>query len=145
MEDQVIANIEEQISDLDRKETELTWELLDVFTDVYAVTPEDNPENDQNDQEENIDQFKASILGAQAVPTQPCEYAGRYQDPLYVQEVLQKLENMKNLVRQSNLENVNENPVYLRELARVEATYPDNGGRTMLNELVAVYIFLGGN
>jgi hypothetical protein len=52
---------------------------------------------------------------------------------------------MKNLVRQSNLENVNENPVYLRELARVEATYPDNGGRTMLNELVAVYIFLGGN
>jgi hypothetical protein len=147
MADQIIENLTEQILDLDRRERELEWELLDVFTDVTPVTPEDNEddENDDNEEDQEENQFKQAILAAQAAPTEPCEYAGRYEDPNYLQDVSKKLNKMKNLVRQSNLGHVLENPRYLRELERIQRTYPDNGGRAMLNELVAVYIILGGD
>jgi septal ring factor EnvC (AmiA/AmiB activator) len=154
MENQIIQDLDQQILDLDRRERELEWELLDVFTDVYSVN-EDNEDNEDNvDDEVNNEHqeqnqlaavFKQAILAAQVAPTEACEFAGRYEDPNYVQDGAKKLRKIKKLVRQSNVEHVLENPRYLAELQRIQRTYPDHGGRPMLNELVAVYIILGGD
>ena len=140
----VIELIQNEIDRLDVEERKLELELKDVLTDISTPPTSDDESEDEDEDihvEQNpiIDLFKSSILSASVFPTAYCEYIERYQDPQYRRNALKKQKELRRFVKSTDMEAVMANPDYLTHLNRIRRTYPDHGGRELLNELVAVY------
>ena len=139
----IIEIIQDEIDRLDVEEEKLEMELKDVLTDVSTpATSEDEDEEEevaQVGQDPIVELFKRSILSASVFPTRICEYIARYQDPRYRRNALKKSRYLKKFVKTVDMDEVMRNPRYLVQLNRMWETYPDHGGRELLNELIAVY------
>ena len=138
-----IENLQLEIEELNRVERNLEMELEDVLTDVTST--ENSEDEDVECLEERNDivrLFKNCILNASGEPTEICNFIMRFEAPEYRQRVEKKMKKLKRMVKMTDIESVLENPRYLYELERIKATYPNHGGREMLNELVAVYCVL---
>ena len=144
-----MANVDDQIdairAELIRLETEerkLELELKDVLTDIDTPdTSEDEEEEEEEIEEDDwiADLFKIRLLSASGSPSRFCEYLERFQDPIYRRNMRRKMVRLKNCVRASSVADVIRSPEFLNQLIRVQETYPDDGGRKFLNELIAFY------
>ena len=142
VDDQIQA-IQDEIDRLDREERKLELELKDVLTDID--TPHETDDEEEDEYQENdmiLVALRARLLAVSGAPTRPCEYLERFQDPVYRRNTRRKVIRLKNSVRTSRISTVLRQPEFLTHLQRIQRTYPDNGGRSYLNELVAYYCTL---
>ena len=136
-----LEEIQEEIDRLDLQEHQLELELQDVLTDVN--TPEESEDEDELQPIEEPDPilqtFKTQMLLCTEMPTVQCNYLVRYQDPEYRRRGQRKMKSLRKEAKLTSLEELLSDPDFMRHLLRIRETYPEDGGRTFLNELVALH------
>lgn len=135
-----------EINKLDQQERRLELELLDVFTDVETPDGSDA----ECDSEEPIQLPPSSreaelllekILAAKPHPMRDVEYSELYSYADYKRNVAKKMAMMIRLAKRENFEEAYRDVRFWSQLEQVKETYPDNGGRDHLDELVAYYCY----
>jgi len=142
--DDRIEEIQNEIDRIEEMERKLELELKDVLTDIN--TPDNSEDEEEEDEYQEDDWIvailKDRLLNASGTPTRICEFLELYQNPEYRRNVQRKMVRMKNSVRSTRVSVILRNPNFLCHLRRIQNTYPDDGGRQFLNELVALHCTL---
>jgi hypothetical protein len=133
--DDAVVAIQEEIDRLDQEERQLELELLDPLTDLETPVASDDEGEDHPPPHELKDQFLATV----ALPTRPTNYSSLYMDPSYRGRAERKVREAKKVVRKVvDFATAVSDDRYVIHVNRVRDTYPDNGGRTHLRELIAL-------
>lgn len=126
-----------EMQELDRRERELQMELLDVLTDI--ATP-DNSDVEGEDVEELImPAARQALLDTRSSPIRWTPYAELDQSRVYREKAAKKVRMMKKMVKKFTVAEVMLNQRFTTALNQIEQIYPDDGGRTGLNSLVACH------
>ena len=133
-----VSNIER----LDNEARRLEMELLDVVNDIE--TP---PTSEDEDPEApivnppttpHIAQMLLNMLAAVSTLSRDTAFSALYHDRNYLHKVSKKMKKMKKRAKVVDFESVYRDECFWHHLARIQRTYPDNGGRSFLNHLVAL-------
>jgi len=126
-----------EMQELDRRERELQMELLDVLTDIAAP---DNSDVEGEEVEELImPAARQALLDTRTYPIRCTPYAELYQSQVYREKAAKKVRLMKKMVKKCTVAEVMLNQQFTTALNLIEQVYPDDGGRTGLNSLVACH------
>jgi Fe2+ or Zn2+ uptake regulation protein len=117
-------------------------ELLDVVNDIETpVTSEDeDPEASiaNPPRTPHIAQVLLNMLAAVSTLARDTNFSALYHDPNYLYKVSKKMKKMKKNAKRVDFETVYRDECFWHHLARIQRTYPDDGGRSFLNHLVAL-------
>ena len=141
------VQIENQIQEIEREELRLDTELLDAFADV--TTPEGSEDEDETPIELNHDDpnnpsiiLLQKMLQAKSEPKETSRYSVLYRDEHYRQNVKRKMTKMKNLAKNTNIDDIIDDDLFTSETDRIKNLYQDDGGRIGLYELIGLYCHL---
>lgn len=115
-----------------------TLELLDAINDVATPSPSDDEEEDEVEQVAQDPQF-AQLLNPPLTPAPETSYRELYYYPWYIELVKAKLEKVKKQVSREDYQNVLETEGYQTEMARLRESFPEDGGRVHLYQLLALF------
>ena len=127
----------EAIANLERRERILIMELKDVLTDIS--TPDSSDVEDNEVKEIELPQVRDALMRVVSSPLRWTEYSGLYELAEYRAKAKLKVRFAKKLVKTVQLGPLLMSQDFITSLQRVELTYPDDGGRTSLNSLVAIH------
>jgi len=120
----------------------LLMELQDVFTDIETppTSEDEDPEAPISTppRTPHIHALLLNMLAAVSTPRRDAFYSELYCDRHYLSNVSKKLKKMKKKAKRVDFEAVYRDEYFWHHLARIERTYPDDGGRSFLNHLVAL-------
>ena len=128
-------------------------ELNDVFTDVSTPEVSDSePEesfsaavvdNSQSSTSggagvlaDNLVQQKSKMFQINTCPSPNTSYVGLYASVKYQRNVRRKMQKMRKVLQNESYEAASKTFAYRIELARIHETYPENGNRPYLNQLI---------
>jgi hypothetical protein len=130
------AALRQEIDRLDREERRLELELLDPLTDL--ATPE-NSDDEEEDDLPTPHELQERLLDTVTFPTRPTDYAALYLDPVYRGKAEKKMREAKKVVRKVvDFATAINDKRFTDHINSVRTTYPDNGGRTHLRELITL-------
>ena len=144
--------IQREIDQLDQQEAILAFELEDMFADVDTPTSSDQETASDNEDHEVFPStvygphtfysahLQAEMLSAIAIP-ENVSYDSLYTQDLYKKNCLRKMKKMKRLISRTNFDQINHKSMW-KSINRVKKTYPKNGGRRNLAELIGLYCLL---
>jgi len=86
----------------------------------------------------HIAQILLNMLAAVSTLARDTNFSALYHDPNYLYKVSKKMKKMKKNAKRVDFETVYRDECFWHHLARIQRTYPDDGGRSFLNHLVAL-------
>jgi len=126
------GNLSKELQELDRQERQLRMELLDVLTDITT------PDNSDVEGEE-VEDLTMSF------PTRWTPYSELYRSQAYREKAARKVRVMKKMIKRHAMAELLMNQHFTNALNQIEQVYPDDGGRTGLNSLVACHHVINPN
>jgi len=131
------GNLSKELQELDRQERELRMELLDVLTDI--TTPDNSDVEGEEVEELTMPAARQALLDARSFPTRWTPYSELYRSQVYREKAARKVRVMKKMIKRHAMAELLMNQHFTTALNQIEQVYPDDGGRTGLNSLVACH------
>ena len=133
-------SLQRQILALDREEKRLQMELEDVLSDME--TPENSDVEGEDVEEQDLPMVRQTLMDTRSCPVRWTTYLPLYQDQVYREKAEKKVRKLKNMAKKFTISGVILTQQFASSLRRIEALYPDDGGRVGLNSLMACYYLL---
>lgn len=137
------GNLSKELQELDRQERQLRMELLDVLTDI--TTPDNSDVEGEEVEDLTMPAAKQALLDAQSFPTRWTPYSELYRSQVYREKAARKVRVMKKMIKRHTMDELLMNQHFTTALNQIEQVYPDDGGRTGLNSLVACHHVINPN
>jgi len=131
----------EEMFQIDLEEEHLQIKLSDVLSAVTTpeISEDEQDKNDRSEEETAYGLILKKMLQAKTEPETTASFASLYQNKNYQTNVQRKMKKLKNVERRSNFSVLYQDERFSKQVTRIASTYPENGGRTHLNNLVALY------
>jgi hypothetical protein len=134
----IVSSIER----LDNEARRLQMELLDVVNDIETPLTSEDEDPDapiaNPPRTPHIAQILLNMLAAVSILSRDTAFSELYNDQNYLYKVSKKMKKMKKNAKMADFESVYRDECFWHHLARIQRTYPDDGGRSFLNHLVAL-------
>ncbi len=137
------GNLSKELQELDRQERQLRMELLDVLTDI--TTPDNSDVEGEEVEDLTMPAAKQALLNARSFPTRWTPYSELYRSQAYREKAARKVRVMKKMIKRHAMAELLMNQHFTNALNQIEQVYPDDGGRTGLNSLVACHHVINPN
>ncbi len=137
------GNLSKELQELDRQERQLRMELLDVLTDI--TTPDNSDVEGEEVEDLTMPAAKQALLDARPFPTRWTPYSELYRSQVYREKAARKVRVMKKMIKRHTMAELLMNQHFTTALNQIEQVYPDDGGRTGLNSLVACHHVINPN
>ncbi len=137
------GNLSKELQELDRQERQLRMELLDVLTDI--TTPDNSDVEGEEVEDLTMPAAKQALLDARSFPTRWTPYSELYRSQVYREKAARKVRVMKKMIKRHTMAELLMNQHFTTALNQIEQVYPDDGGRTGLNSLVACHHVINPN
>ena len=137
------GNLSKELQELDRQERQLRMELLDVLTDI--TTPDNSDVEGEEVEDLTMPAAKQALLDARSFPTRWTPYSELYRSQVYREKAAKKVRVMKKMIKRHTMAELLMNQHFTTALNQIEQVYPDDGGRTGLNSLVACHHVINPN
>ena len=137
------GNLSKELQELDRQERQLRMELLDVLTDI--TTPDNSDVEGEEVEDLTMPAAKQALLDARSFPTRWTPYSELYRPQVYREKAARKVRVMKKMIKRHTMAELLMNQHFTTALNQIEQVYPDDGGRTGLNSLVACHHVINPN
>jgi len=128
---------------------QMDMELQDVLTDVQTPPTSDDEDEDPEtpllhppNSARIMELFQNMLSGTYTSVTANTPYEPLYKQYQYKRNVNKKIKKMKKMAQKCKFEDIYNNNLFWLHLERIQDTYENNGGRTFLNYLVALYCYL---
>jgi hypothetical protein len=126
-----------EMQELEREERKLQMELLDVLTDI--TTPESSDVEGEDVEELLMPAARQALLDTRTCPIRWTLYSELYQSRSYREKAAKKVRMAKRMIKKVTVAEVMMTQQFTAALNQIELNYPDDGGRTGLNSLVACH------
>jgi len=137
------GNLSKELQELDREERQLRMELLDVLTDI--TTPDNSDVEGEEVEDLTMPAAKQALLDASSFPARWTPYSELYRSQVYREKAARKVRVMKKMIKRHAMAELLMNQHFTTALNQIEQVYPDDGGRTGLNSLVACHHVINPN